>query len=54
MCRVGNRWVQSLGNDGCPIHMLARGRYPPQSPSRRMLSTQQHILVIDNSWTPEE
>jgi hypothetical protein len=29
---AGNRWVQSLWIDGCPIHMLARVCYPSQSP----------------------
>jgi hypothetical protein len=46
---AGNRWVQSLWIDGCPIHMLARVRYPPQSPPWHMLSKTEHILVIDNS-----
>jgi hypothetical protein len=46
------RWVQSLWNDRCPIHMLARVRYPHQSPPRCMLSKTEHIHVVDNSWTP--
>jgi hypothetical protein len=45
----------ALITDGCPIHMLACVRYPPQSPlPRRMLSTTERILVVDNSWTPGE
>ena len=31
---TGNRWVQPIWFDGCPIHVLTRVRYPPQSPSR--------------------
>ena len=32
MCCVGNRWVQSLWNDGCPVQLLACVCYLPQSP----------------------
>jgi hypothetical protein len=42
------------GMTAAPIHMLARVRYPHQSPPRRMLSKTEHIRVVDNSWTPGE
>jgi hypothetical protein len=29
MCCVGHRWVQSLWNERCPVHMLARVRRLP-------------------------
>ena len=46
MCCAGNRWVQSLWNDGCPIHMLAHVRYPPQSPPGVLFQRQNIFLSL--------
>ena len=54
MCNAGNRWIQPLWIAGGPVHLLAYVCDPPQSPPRRHVSTQERILVTDNSWTPEE
>jgi hypothetical protein len=32
MCCAGHRWVQSLWNESCPVHMLARVCNPNQFP----------------------
>jgi hypothetical protein len=44
MCRIVNRWVQSIWYDRCTIHMLARVRHPPQSPPS--VSFQRHTVFL--------
>ena len=43
-CHTGNRLVQSLWNDGCPIHMLARFCYPLNLPPG--ISFQRHNVFL--------
>ena len=46
MCCAGNRWVQSLRNGGCPVHLLAHVRYPPQSPPSVLFQRQNIFLSL--------
>ena len=53
MCCAGNRWVQSLWNDGRPIHLLAHVRYPPQSPPDVLFQRQNIFLSLIIPEHPE-
>jgi hypothetical protein len=52
MCCASNRWVQSLWIDGCPIHMLARVHYPPQSPPGVCFQRQNIFLSLISPGHP--
>ena len=46
MCCAGNRWVQSLWNGGCLIHLLAHVCYPSQSPPGVLFQRQNIFLSL--------